>query len=178
MYKISKISIITFARLLLTTDLPLPCFCITHAPFHVFQHFIGQYNFYLPFNTKKTSRFPWLVERVDLSSCNWEMNASGMTRQSDSSIVFRWKKPVKTACALHRDSVRLSVKLSMWISFRAHTFILRMRDSQKQRSLSKQRLALIDQLYFFLAKLSCKVNLFSTFIDNQNWARVQYNFLF
>ena len=25
---------------------------------------------------EKTSRFPWLVERVDLSSCNWEINAS------------------------------------------------------------------------------------------------------
>ena len=54
---------------------------------------------------------------------NWKMNASGewdvnsaylplcrvgMTRQSDSSIVFRWKKPVKFARALHRDSVPLS----------------------------------------------------------------------
>ena len=76
--------------------------------------------------TRKLSRFPWLVERVDLSSCSWEMNASrewdinsadlslcrvGMTRQSDSSFVFRWKKPVKFARALHRDSVPLSVSL-------------------------------------------------------------------
>ena len=32
------------------------------------------------------------------------------TRQSDSSIVFRWKKPVKFARALHRDSVPLNTK--------------------------------------------------------------------
>ena len=72
---------------------------------------------------EKTSRFPWLVERVDLSFCNWEMNASGewdinsaylslcrvgMMRQSDSSIVFRWKKPVKFARALHCNSVPLN----------------------------------------------------------------------
>ena len=100
----------------------LPCFCITHAAFRVFHHYIGQYSFYLPFNPKKQVVFPWLGERVDLSSCNWEMNASGewdinnaylslcrvgMTRQSDSSIVFRWKKPVKFARALHRDRVPL-----------------------------------------------------------------------
>ena len=30
------------------------------------------------------------------------------TRQSDSSIVFRWKKPVKFARALHGDSVHLT----------------------------------------------------------------------
>ena len=38
----------------------------------------------------------------------WARYSSGMTRQSDSSIVFRWKKPVKFARALHRDSVPLS----------------------------------------------------------------------
>ena len=66
----------------------------------------------------KTSRFPWQVERVDLSSCNWVMTASGewdinsaylslcrggMTRQSDRSIVFRWNKSVKFTHALHHD---------------------------------------------------------------------------
>ena len=76
--------------------------------------------------TRKTSCFPWLVERVNLSSCNWEMNVSGewdinsaqlslcrvgMTRQSDSSIVFRRKKPVKFARALHRDSVPLTCNI-------------------------------------------------------------------
>ena len=44
------------------TDLPLPCFCITHAAFHVFHHYIGQYSFYLPFNTKKQVAFPGLSE--------------------------------------------------------------------------------------------------------------------
>ena len=44
--KISKIFIITvhisIFRVVMTTDLPLPCFCITHAAFHVFHHYIGQ----------------------------------------------------------------------------------------------------------------------------------------
>ena len=33
--------------------------------------------------------------------CQYLKEHVGMTRQSDSSIVFRWKKPVKFACALH-----------------------------------------------------------------------------
>ena len=84
----------------------------------MFHHYIGQYSFYLPFNTKKQVAFPWLVERVDLSACNWEMNASGewdiksaylslcrvgMTQQSESSTVFRRKKPVKFARAQHNN---------------------------------------------------------------------------
>ena len=84
---------------------------------------------------EKESRFPWLVERVDLSSCNLEVNVSGewdinsaylslcrvgMTRHwSDSSIVFRWKKPAKFARALHRDSVPLieymKTKKTTWL---------------------------------------------------------------
>ena len=44
----------------------------------------------------------WDINSAQLSLCR-----VGMTRQSDSSIVFRWKKPVKFARALHRDSVPL-----------------------------------------------------------------------
>ena len=45
----------------------------------------------------------WDINSAQLSLCR-----VGMTRQSDSSIVFRWKKPVKFARALHRDSVPLT----------------------------------------------------------------------
>ena len=47
----------------------------------------------------------WDVNSAQLSLCR-----VGMTRQSDSSIVFRWKKTVKFARALHRDSVPLMSK--------------------------------------------------------------------
>ena len=46
----------------------------------------------------------WDINSAQLSLCR-----VGMTRQSDSSIVFRLKKPVKFARALHRDSVPLKV---------------------------------------------------------------------
>ena len=38
----------------------------------IVEQFQGNY-----LNTKKQVAFPWLVERVELSSCNWGMNASG-----------------------------------------------------------------------------------------------------
>ena len=43
----------------------------------------------------------------DINSAQLSLSRVGMTRQSDSSIVFRSKKPVKFARALHRDSVLL-----------------------------------------------------------------------
>ena len=46
----------------------------------------------------------WDINSAQLSLCR-----VGMTRQSDGSIVFRLKKPVKFARALHRDSVPLSL---------------------------------------------------------------------
>ena len=50
----------------------------------------------------------WDINSAQLSLCH-----VGMTRQSDSSIVFRWKKPVKFARALHRDSVSLKFEFSV-----------------------------------------------------------------
>lgn len=57
----------------------------------------------------------------------------------------------------------LSVKLST-CSVRAH--ITSDATFPKQRSVRKQGLALMDELYFLSAKLNCKINLFPTFIDN------------
>ena len=45
----------------------------------------------------------WDINSAQLSLCR-----VGMTRQSDSSTVFRLKKPVKFARALHHDRVPLS----------------------------------------------------------------------
>ena len=58
------------------TDLPLSCFCIIHAAFHLFHHYIGQYSFYLPFYTKKQVAFPdQLSELTFLPVNDREMDA-------------------------------------------------------------------------------------------------------
>ena len=64
MYKISKISIITFAHQHIQACYEPRTFrCLVfallmNAAFHVFHHHIGQYSFYLSFNMKKQVAFP------------------------------------------------------------------------------------------------------------------------
>ena len=130
MYKISEISITTFALQHIQACYEPRTYCCLVFALLIWLFtcstttLVNTVFICLLTRKNKSLSLTTVVERVDLFSCSWATNEShewditsaylslcrvGMTRQSDSSIVFQWKKPVKFASVLHHDSVPLSL---------------------------------------------------------------------